>query len=302
MELTGYQHPSYAESLSEFGRVRLLARSGGWILERAIPGYEYRDAISCYPIFVCHDWSQLSRDVSLLKGDLVSLAIVTDPFGDYSLADLAEYFTRVTLFKEHYVVDLSRSIHAQVSKHHRYYAKRSLEKVTVEVCVNKEQFLDDWVGLYGELTHRHNLRGIKAFSREAFARQLRVPGLEVLRAVHEGQTVGAHLWYIHESVAYSHLAAFSSAGYKLMASYALYWSALDHFADRVRWVNLGAGAGEIDEKCSGLTQFKRGWAKDTKPAYFCSVILDDQKYTEITGPNSYSSIDYFPIYRKGEFS
>lgn len=301
MELTGYLHPLYAESLSEFGRPRLMPRSGGWILERTIPGYEDRDAMGCYPIFACRDWRQLSHDLSSLEGDVISLAIVADPFGDYVLADLEGCFTKIIPFKEHYVIDLSQPPHAQVSKHHRYYAKKSLEKVTVEACVNPSEFLDDWVDLYGELTHRHHLRGIQAFSKEAFERQLRVPGLVMLRAVYEGETVGAHLWYVHGDVAYSHLAAFNSAGYQLMVSYSLYWSALDYFDGRANWLDLGAGAGTKNDSSAGLTQFKRGWAKETRIVYLCGRILNPKKYETITAEKGISATDYFPAYRNGEF-
>jgi hypothetical protein len=41
----GYAHPDYAAALSEFGRLRPLIQSEGWILERKIPGTEARDAM-----------------------------------------------------------------------------------------------------------------------------------------------------------------------------------------------------------------------------------------------------------------
>ena len=301
VELTGYLHPLYAESLSEFGRLRLMPGSGGWILERAIPGYEDCDAMGCYPIFVCRDWGQLSDDLAGVGNDLLSLAIVTDPFGNYTLADLQACFTTVVPFKEHHVIDLSQSGHAQVSKHHRYYAKKSLEKVSVETCVNPAQFLDDWVDLYGALIQRHCLKGIQAFSRKAFERQLRVPGLVILRAVYEGKTVGAHLWYLHGDVAYSHLAAFNSTGYELMASYALYWSAVDYLAGRARWLNIGAGAGTKNDASDGLAQFKRGWAKETMIVYFCGRVFDPSRYEAITAEKGITGTHYFPAYRQGEF-
>jgi hypothetical protein len=301
MELTGYLHPMYAESFSEFGLPRLMPGSGGWILERSIPGYEERDAMGCYPIFVCRDWCRLYDDLAGVGNDLVSLAIVTDPFGSYTLADLQACFTTVVPFKDHHVIDLSQSSHAQISKHHRYYAKKSLEKVGVETCVIPEQFLDDWVDLYGELIQRHHLKGIQAFSRKAFERQLRVPGLVILRAAYEGKTVGAHLWYLHGDVAYSHLAAFNSTGYELMASYALYWSALDCLAGRARWLDLGAGAGTKNDASDGLAQFKRGWAKDTRRVHFCGRILNLERYETIAAENGMSATDYFPAYRAGEF-
>jgi lipid II:glycine glycyltransferase (peptidoglycan interpeptide bridge formation enzyme) len=123
----------------------------------------------------------------------------------------------------------------------------------------------------------------------------------MLRAVHEGQTVGAHLWYLHGDVAYSHLAAFSPSGYQLMASYALYWSALFYFDGRARWLDLGAGAGIKNDAQAGLTQFKRGWTKETRIVYFCGRILNLERYETITAEKGMSATDYFPAYRAGEF-
>ena len=103
--------------------------------------------------------------------------------------------------------------------------------------------LDEWESFYACLRERHELHGIKAFSRDSFADQLAVPGMVMFRDLQSEMAVGAHLWYLHanEQAASSHLAAFSEAGYTLMASYALYYEALRYFAGRVRWLNIGAG-------------------------------------------------------------
>src|SRR5436190_23288915 len=91
-EFTGYMHPRYAQSLAEFGSPRHLPRSGGWILEREIPGFPYRDAMGCYPLFACRDWSRLHEDLEELHSDLVTLTLVADPFGDYDLSTLQHCF------------------------------------------------------------------------------------------------------------------------------------------------------------------------------------------------------------------
>jgi hypothetical protein len=83
--ITGYLHPGYAASLAEFGTPRLLPRSEGWILERQIPGSPYSDGMGCYPLFACQDWSQLHADLESIGSELVSLALVTDPFGKYDV-------------------------------------------------------------------------------------------------------------------------------------------------------------------------------------------------------------------------
>jgi hypothetical protein len=301
--MTGYMHPGYAESLAEFGTPRELPRCGGWILERQIPGFPYRDAMGCYPLFCCQDWSQLHADLEDLDDEWVSLALVTGPFGEYDTAYLHRCFRDIVLpFKQHFIVDLSRPIDTFVSSHHRRYARKALRDVQVERCQDPTQFNDEWVDLYATLIGRHNIKGIAAFSRLAFAKQLKVPGLVVFRAVCKEITVGMALWYIQEEVGYYHLAAYSDTGYKLRASFALFWSAIEYFAGQgLRWLNLGAGAGISGNGADGLSRFKRGWSTGTRTAYFCGRIFNPERYTEIVKAKGITATDYFPAYRKGEF-
>jgi hypothetical protein len=304
MNQTGYWHPLYADSLSEFALVRHLPLSDGSILVRHIPGSEYRDAMGCYPLFVCRDWSGLGADLEGTGKDLVSLTAVTDPFGEYDEALLRRVFTdRIIPFKEHFVTDLSRPLQETVSKHHRYYSRKALKVLSLEVCSRPDLQLDEWLTLYTNLVSRHNLTGIKAFSRESFARQLSVPGIVMFRAVHQGCTIGAHLWYVHADKAYSHLAAFSEAGYDLMAAYALYWFALEYFASRkVRWLEIGAGAGISSADKDGLSRFKRGWSTGTRMAYLCGRIFDQAAYDRLAQERGILETDYVPAYRHGELS
>jgi hypothetical protein len=298
----GYAHEAYAESLSEFGTPRALSRSEGWILERSIRGFSALDALGCYPLFACRDWSGLEADLNDIKNELVSLSLVTDPFGAYDRAHLERCFKDVVVpFKEHFVADLSRPLSELISKHHRYYARKACDSVRVERCAEPASFLDEWTGLYANLSERHSLSGIKAFSKNAFAKQMRIPGLVMLRATHEGTAVGAHLWFVQADVAYSHLAAVSERGYELMASYALYQFAMESFAGEVRWLNFGAGAGVGSGATDGLTRFKRGWASETRTAYFCGRIFDRQRYAEILAARQLPDTNYFPAYRQGEF-
>lgn len=296
-DASGYAHPLYAASLSGFGEPRHLPRSGGWLLERAIPDTPYRDAMGPYPLFACEDWPSLNGDLDEIE-DLVSLTLVTDPFGGYDEPLLNQCFDTVQRFKEHFVADLDQPPETLVSKHHRYYARRALEKVRVEECAEPERFLDEWTELYGGLARRHGLGGIKAFSRDAFAQQFRVPGLVALRALSDGETVGMHLWYESGEVAYSHLAATSERGYELMASYALHRFAVERFAGRVRWLELGSGAGAGKEP-GGLDRFKRGWSTGSRAAYLCGRIFDREVY-EALSPGG--DTGYFPAYRTGELA
>jgi Acetyltransferase (GNAT) domain len=302
--MNGYSHPAYAASLSEFGNPRALPRSNGWILERPIVSTPYRDAMGCYPLFACRDWSRLDLDLEELSSDIVSLAIVADPFGDHNPAQLSKCFpTLVTAYKEHLVTALSGSPESFVASQHRRKARKALERLEVERVADATKFDDEWIELYANLTQRHSIRGLTAFSANSLLAQLAVPGISMFRAIHDHQTVGMTLWYTDREVAYYHLGAYSELGYTLEASFALFWRALEYFSsERLQWLDLGAGAGvSARDHSDGLTRFKRGWATGTRTAYFCGRIFDQSKYEQAMRSRNVTATGYFPAYRKGEF-
>lgn len=301
--MNGYMHAGYAEALAEFGTPRKLPRSQGWILECPIPGSPHHDARGCYPLFACQDWSQLHIDLENLHSELVSLALVADPFGEYDPAYLHRCFPDVMFpYKEHYVIDLERPMSSFVSRHHVRNIRKAFQNVEVEHCENPAEFSDDWVDLYVNLVRRHNIKGMAAFSPKSLVRQLHVPGIVVFRAVDQQTTVGMIIWYAQGEVGYYHLAAYSEQGYKSRASFALFSRAIEYFATRLRWLSLGAGAGVRSNGKDGLTRFKSGWATGTRTAYFCGRIFDHARYAETAQAKGVSGDDYFPIYRKGEFT
>ncbi len=255
--MKGYIHPAYAESLADFGTSRQLPRCGGWILVRQIPGTPHIDGMGCYPRFFCQDWSQLEADLEEIGDELVTLALVTDPFGAYQPAYLRQCFDVVLPFKEHFIVDLRRPLNEIVSKNNRKKVRKAFKKVQVEKCEDPSQFLDEWTALYATLIERHNIQAMRAFSRVAFAKQLSFPGMVMLRARYQGTTVGITLWFMQGEVGYGHLAAFSPVGYQLRASYALDWYALKYFSDQLRWLDFGAGAGIANDGTDGLSAYKR---------------------------------------------
>ena len=301
---SGYAHADYAAALSEFGSPRLLPNSRGWILERKIPGSTYVDAMGCYPLFTCLDWSQLKTDLDNTSTDLVCLSLVTDPFGEFDENYLRECFPDVTVdFKQHFVTDLSRSLDTIIHSNHRRNARRALAEMQIEKCANPEEFLDDWAALYRTLVARHEITGILTFSRESFARQLKVPGMAAFRAVRDGATLGMLLWYEQDNRAYYHLGAYSTEGYDLRSSFALFSYSIEYFAAQgIKWLGLGAGAGSGAESNSGLSRFKQGWATGTRTAYFCGRIFDREKYEETVAVRNVAPTKYFPAYRAGEFA
>jgi len=303
--MNGYSHPGYAASLAEFGDPRALPRSSGWILERRILGTPYRDAMGCYPLFACRDWSKLDLDLEELRSELVTLTLVADPFGNHDPAQLGKCFpTLVTPFKEHLVTDLSRSPESFVATQHRRKAQKALERLDIECVEDACVFTDQWIELYAKLIQRHGIRGLTAFSADSFRAQLAVPGISMFRAISEHKTVGMTLWYADRDVAYYHLGAYSDLGYELEASFALFWHVLEYFSSHgLRWLDLGAGAGlSAKDGSDGLTRFKRGWATGTRTAFLCGRIFDHSKYEQAMRDRDINANDYFPPYRKGEFA
>lgn len=298
----GYGHADYASSMAEFGSPLLLPRCRGWLLRRRIGDSEWHDAMGLYPLFFCDDWDQLGPDLVDLAGDLVSVVLVTDPFAAISDRALGETFDHVARFKEHYVVDLRQDPQDFVRASHRARARKALRSVEVHVADRPAEFLGEWLMLFETLCQRHGITGIRAFSSEAFRRQLTIEGLVLFVASAQDEIVGLDLWYVDRKVAYGHLAAFSELGYQLGASYATKWRILEYFRDRVDWIDLMGTPGRSDASGGGLAAFKSGWSTGTRPTYLCGRILNAERYHELARRTSDVSSGYFPAYRDGELA
>jgi len=301
--MTAYADAAYAAALAEFGTPCPLPRSGGWVLERAIPDSPYRDAIGCYPLFACADWAGLREDLEELGDRFVSLTIVTDPFGAYVPGSLCESFPDLARpFKQHFVTDLSQPVDGFASRHHRRYASKARREVAVLVGDPPIRHLEEWLALYQALIVRHRIHGIAAFSRRSFERQFLVPGLRLLRAEWQGNIVGMTLWFVSEKIAYYHLGAYNAQGYAVRAAFALFREAIDVFAGAgVRWLSLGGGAGIQSTASDGLSRFKHGWATGTRTAFLCGRIFNRPAYEELCAARGAREGSYFPAYRQGEF-
>jgi hypothetical protein len=299
--LLGYLNPQYAASLGEFGSPRELPNAGGWLLERHILDSPYRDAMGCYPLFCCQNWDALKTDLATHCENLVSVALVTDPFGEYAAADLKRSFDSVVHFKEHFVVDLAKPGPIGVP-HHRKYARYALAHMEIHIARNPLDSLDDWGRLYDCLIARRRLSGIKAFSREAFRRQLSLPGAVLFLASRYGTIVGGNIWFVQNDVAYGHLLAMDEAGYRLRAAYALTHAALEHMRKLARWASLGGYPGADPRRGAGLATFKAGWATGTRTALLCGRILQPERYAELARRTGTEGVSYFPAYRSGELA
>lgn len=297
----GYSSELYANSLTEGDAVECLSGCRGQILVRRIGGSNLSDAVSPYPLFCCENWDRLHEDIDQLKG-VVSLSLVTDPFGDFEIDLLRGCFPDVMRqFKLHYVVELSDDPSRFVSKHHQRNVCVAVKKVTVREIGNPHEILDAWTKWYEHLKCRHGISGVTAFSKDSFEQQLRVPGIRVFEARHGDQSVGAAIWYVSGSHAYYHLGAWTETGYQQKASFAVFWASLTRFRDEgIQLVGLGAGSG-LTDRPDGLTRFKAGWSNRQLPVYFCGRIIDYDSYRQLsTASEAPSTETFFPAYRRSD--
>lgn len=298
----GYGSRAYAESLSGFGALIHLPHSEGYLLKRNIPGASDYDAMGSYPLFFCRNWNLLATDLAQLPDDIISISVVADPFGSYSLNDLERCFDIVDPFKVHYIVDLEQPLEKIGTRHHQKSARAAFRDVHVEVCEDPAGFIDQWCELYGTLAKRHNIHGIRAFSREAFLQQLSMPEVIVHMAFHQDRVVGAQLYYIQDDVVHCHLGAVSDRGYELGAFYAMDYFSFEYFSGLARKLDLGGGVGFSESREDGLSLYKKGWSAEVRPVYFCGRITNSDRYTAHAPLQGQEETNYFPAYRAGEFS
>jgi hypothetical protein len=175
-----------------------------------------------------------------------------------------------------------------------------LEKVQVEICEEPSHYVDEWTALYTSLSERHNVNGLRAFSRTAFLKQLSIPGLVMFRATYRGTAVGAAIISLQQDVAYGHLMGINEVGHELGVSYALYWSHFPYLSNKVRWLDWGGTSGVQNNSQDGLSRFKRGWSTGTRTAYFCGKVINQEKYAALAETRTLYKTNYFPAYRSGE--
>ncbi len=211
---------------------------GGWIIVSKVSELAVFDARGCYPLFCCHNWSNLYKDIEGISKDLVSVVLVTDPFGEFDPLGLEPCFPDLFIpYKEHYIVDLGLPIEKYISNHTARNLKKAQTKIQVEHCPYPLEFSEQWIRLYSDLIKRHNIKGISAFSKTSLLKQLQVPGLEMFLAIHKKNIVGIMLMYIQKEIAYYHLATYNETGYELRASYALMRYILSLFSNPLKsWV------------------------------------------------------------------
>jgi len=301
--MEGYSHQLYADSFSSIGKPLFLTKSKGWLIKRQIPGTSYYDAMGPYPLFFCENWEVLFDDLDDLSDQLISVSFVLGPFSPISHEIFKQKLDVFYHYKDHYVLDTSLPFTETISKYRRRDARRAIKNgISVEIVTSPNINLNEWVDLYDNLIQRHHITGIRAFSRESFSKQISIPNTYFFKALHQGAVVGGNLYYIQDNVAYGHLLALSPKGYQLGASHAIKWVAIQHFTNKVRWINFGGSTTKNLENKDGLDMFKLGWSSTTKPSYFCGKILQPGLYHELNAISKPGfNLNWFPAYRQSEY-
>lgn len=298
----GYLHPLYAKSFAYLGEPLFLPNSKGWLIKRKIPGTLSFDAMGPYPLFFCKYWDALISDLESLRDELVSVSLVIGPFVDFPRHKFQTYFDILTPYKVHYYLDLSRPLEETIGKSHRKSAMKALRNLRVDLVQSPNINLEEWVYLYDHLVKRHNIKGVRAFPRECFAKQIAIPNTLFFRAWLNEELVGGNLYYIQENTAYAHLLALTDEGYRIGASHALKWVSFNYLAAFVEKVNLGGSTDNFNNAQNGLVKFKSGWSNLNGVSNFCTKILDRDRYTELVAATNSDDSQWFPAYRSGDYS
>ena len=196
-----------------------------------------------------------------MDGRLVSVVLVTDPFGPVNrmssraLSTTDWCVTRIITSS----IWRSRSWNRPVA-HHRRNARKALDRLTVEELANPMPYLDTWC------------KPVRGADRPA-SRHRNQLAFQGRRSPHSSQCQGwsrsARWTMILKRWEWSSGTARDTSRITIWllilhgaisekASYALFWTAAEQLRGRVRWLSLGAGAGATGEAPDGLTRFKRG--------------------------------------------
>jgi Acetyltransferase (GNAT) domain len=254
--------------------------------------------MGCYPLFTCTNWDGLADDICNKRNDWVSFSIVTDPFHYANKEELKTVFEeKVIPFKNHFIVKLQDGWQNFIDKNHSRKARKAIRTINIERVENPLNFIDEWNGLYTNLVNRHQITGITKFSKKAFNGMFETPGLCVYKATFNDEIIGMVLFYEMDEVVYYHLGAYSEMGYKQSASFGIFLRAIEDFSNAGKtYLNLGAGAGLTIDATDGLARFKKGWASETRTAWFCGKVFNKDIYGELTKKLDKAN-NYFPLYR-----
>lgn len=303
--MRGYMSADYAESFTDFSEIVTLPRSGIALMKRSID-HKLCDGLGLYPFTSSPNWEGLQCDMDRLReAELVSVAMVVDPFQEDAARDALATWDICHPFKTHWTVDLTLDWRRRRAKNTRNLINKARRLQKVSVNSNCAAIPEIFWELYQFNTIRHGIKGLQGLSLPIIRKQLQIANAFVFLA-HEGKAViGALICIDHGAVAHFHLMALSPRAYEVGTSYALLYAALEHFEELgCQCVNLGGGAGLVDDPADGLYQFKRRWATGQHSTLFAGLVLDEKAYAWLAARANAEKSDFFPAYRTpgGPFS
>lgn len=272
-----------------------------WI-KRPVAGADAFDFAGPYPCVAVPDCRALAGDLQELRhAGGTSVVFVTNAFDESAVARDLQDLTLCAPFKTHYLVKFAAPWRGNLSVHHvrglRLARKAGLATRTF---VASADYAATFWPLYKVLIERHDIADIQALSRDIIAAQCALPGMVAVEALDGADVIASSLWAHDESEAHLHLHAQMERAYDLRASFLLYEAALDYFSERVKQVDLGGGAGLLDDAQDGLSRFKRGWSNATARTYLCGEVLDPDRYRSLSQARGATDSTYFPQYRAPE--
>ena len=169
----------YAPCYARCKHILNLPHSIGGVLRQGIDALPYFDAVGCYSLLDCAKWKAFADGFTSLATNVVSMAIVADPFGDDTPEPRAQRFPdRAIPFKEHYVVNPARTWRMAISTHPRRNIRMVEKAVPVETTSANAAL--PWLAL---LSHENGQDGL--WTRDVRPRR---PGLSYMKEVSE--TIG----------------------------------------------------------------------------------------------------------------
>jgi hypothetical protein len=290
-----YATLAYAKTLAHVGRPVSVPAWRTCVLARDWQN-QAEDVLGPYPITCLGADSDLATGLEdLRRAGFVSVTLVVDGLFGPPIGQLQNAFTVARPFKTHYLVDQSAGQY-RPSRHHSYEIRRAVQRGVETRIVPLRLILDAWTALYQGLICRHRITGVQRFTRESFEALAACESLTAIAAYIGTELVACHLWFQHDALVWSHLAASNARGYASGAAYAVCDHSIRNFSGHL--INLGGSAGIGASGDDGLARFKAGFATQSHTAYLIGSVLDAAKYAALcatlSGPSAH---DYFPAYR-----
>lgn len=295
----GYDSDEYMNSYLSLGTVVTLPDSGLRLIKRQISDDLY-DLVGLYPYSDCSSLENLpgkTDQAFLSETGAVSISFVLSPFKSSQVECLRGWdFQKV--YKEHFVMHLSKDWRQKLTKKTRYYVRKSERLHETQIVPASYSIAQSFHEMYQHTVRRHRIGGVQNFSVDAVYSQMLAPGAFILRSSVKNSCSGYLIGMINRHHANYHLVALSEQHYGSLTNYALLAGAADFCVENdIPKFNLGSGAGYESRRADGLYQFKSKWTSRTLQTHICGKVLRPSDYRTLASQAGVEGRSFFPIYR-----